>query len=318
VALPSADQLQEEQMSGTFVPRRNVRTAKQIRWTRRAVQAVVVGWIAWIVWSKTLSGPGSASAEAFCPFGGFETAWTWITTGSTVAHVHTANLVLAGVIVVLALVGRGFFCGWLCPLGSLQEGIRGMARGVTSRAPRMRQAGRAISARMPWWPRIDHILRYGRYVVLVWAVGGAAITGVMVFREVDPWNALLSVAEFEISTAFVVLIAVLSLSVFIERPFCRYACPLGAVQGLIGKASPVAIQRNADACLGCQICNNACPMGIEVNQATRVTDTACIGCLECVVACPSQNALALTITFPTRIPLRSADVDTNTKEGALL
>jgi Fe-S-cluster-containing hydrogenase component 2 len=59
-------------------------------------------------------------------------------------------------------------------------------------------------------------------------------------------------------------------------------------------------------------------MGIEVNQATRVTDTACIGCLECVVACPSQNALALTLTFPSRIPLRSSDVDTNTKEGALL
>ena len=172
------------------------------------------------------------------------------------------------------------------------------------------------SAHTPWWPRVDHILRYGRYVVLVWAIGGAALTGVMVFRELDPWNALLSVVEFEISTAFVVLIAVLALSVFIERPFCRYACPLGAVQGLIGKASPVAIQRNADACLGCTICNTACPMNIEVNQATRVTDTNCIGCLECVAACPSQNALALTITLPTRISVRTSDIET--KEGALL
>ena len=173
---------------------------------------------------------------------------------------------------------------------------------------------------MPWWPRVDHVLRYGRYVVLVWAVGGAALTGVMVFREVDPWNALLSVAEFEISTAFVVLLVVLGLSLFIDRPFCRYACPLGAVQGLIGMASPVAVQRDATACLGCQICNNACPMGIEVNQATRVTDTACIGCLECVAACPSQDALALTVTFPTRIPIRTSDIDTSdidAQEGAM-
>lgn len=303
-------------MPATFVPRRSPQSARQIRWSRHIVQTVVVAWIAWIVWSKAVAGPGSASAEAFCPFGGFETAFTWVTTGATVAHVHTANLVLAGIIVVLALIGRGFFCGWLCPLGSIQEAIRGMAHAVTGRAPWMRRAGRTISAHTPWWPRVDHILRYGRYVVLVWAVGGAAVTGVMVFREVDPWNALLSVAEFEVSTAFVVLIAVLGLSVFVDRPFCRYACPLGAVQGLIGKASPMAIQRNADACLGCTICNTACPMNIEVNQATRVTDTNCIGCLECVAACPSQNALALTVTFPSRIPVRTADI--TSKEGASL
>jgi polyferredoxin len=306
---------QEETMSPTFVPRRSPRSTRQIRWSRHLVQTAIVAWIAWIIWSKAVAAPGAASAEAFCPFGGFETAFTWITTGATVAHVHTANLVLAGIVVVLALVGRGFFCGWLCPLGSIQEAIRGMARAVTDRAPWMRRAGRAIRANTPWWPRVDHILRYGRYVVLVWAVGGAAVTGVMVFREFDPWNALLSIAEFEISTAFVVLIAVLGLSVFVDRPFCRYACPLGAVQGLISKASPIAIQRNADACLGCTICNNACPMNIEVNQATRVTDSNCIGCLECVAACPSQNALALTVTFPSRLPVHTSDLDT--KEGAL-
>ncbi len=302
-------------MASTFVPRRSAVDARRVKWARHAVQTVVVGWIAWLVWSKATAGPGAATAEAFCPFGGFETAWTWITTGNTVSHVHTANLVLAGVVVVLALIGRGFFCGWLCPLGSIQEAIRATARAVTGRAPWMRRAGREIGAHMPWWPRVDHVLRYGRYVVLAWAVIGAAVTGVMVFREVDPWNALLSVAEFEISTAFVVLIAVLGLSLFIDRPFCRYACPLGAVQGLIGKASPVAVQRDASACLGCQICNNACPMGIEVNQSTRITDTECIGCLECVAACPSQDALALTVTFPSRIPIRSSDIET--KEGAL-
>jgi polyferredoxin len=308
-------------MSATFVPRRSPQSAQRIRWTRHGVQAVVVVWIAWIVWSKAVAGPGSASAEAFCPFGGFETAWTWITTGATVSHVHTANLVLACAVVLLALVGRGFFCGWLCPLGSIQEAIRGMAHGVAGRAPWLRQTGRTIRAHMPWWPRVDHILRYGRYVVLVWAVGGAAATGVMVFREVDPWNALLSVAAFEISTAFIVLVAVLALSLFVDRPFCRYGCPLGAIQGLLGKVSPMAVQRNADACLGCQICSNACPMGIEVNQLTRVTDTACIGCFECVAACPSQNALALTVAFPARIPIRTSDIDnttTDTKEGAPL
>ena len=122
----------------------------------------------------------------------------------------------------------------------------------------------------------------------------------MVFRVADPWIALLMVAQFEVSLAFVVLVATLVLALFIQRPFCRYACPLGAVQSqsLAGKLSPIAVQRDASACLGCDLCNQACPMAIPVNTRTRVTDTSCIGCLECVGACPSQNGLAVTLAMP--------------------
>jgi polyferredoxin len=149
------------------------------------------------------------------------------------------------------------------------------------------------------WHRIDRALRWGRWLVLAWAVIGAAVTGTMVFREADPWIALLSVAEFEVSLAFVVLLATLVASVVVERPFCRYACPLGAVQSLVGQLSPIAVQRDASACLGCDLCNRACPMAIPVNTRTRVTDTSCLGCLECVAACPSENGLSVTLAMPT-------------------
>ncbi len=82
-------------MPATLVPRRSPRSGRQIRWSRHAVQTVVVAWIAWIVWSKAVAGPGSASAEALCPFGGFETALDLDHHRWTVAHVHPANLVLA-------------------------------------------------------------------------------------------------------------------------------------------------------------------------------------------------------------------------------
>lgn len=98
--------------------------------------------------------------------------------------------------------------------------------------------------------RIDRVLRWGRWLVLAWAIIGAAVTGTMVFRVADPWIALLMVAQFELSLAFVVLVTTLVLALFIQRPFCRYACPLGAVQSLPGKLSPIAVQRDAAACLG--------------------------------------------------------------------
>jgi polyferredoxin len=261
---------------------------------RHALQTAVLAYIGWLVIGQASS--GGSSPESLCPFGGFETLWTWITTGRTVAHTHPANLVLALAITVMALAARGSFCGWLCPLGTIQEGLYAVARAVGRVLPALGRWQRRPAG--PGWRKVDAVLRQGRWVVLAFALGGAALTGTMVFRNVDPWSALLSIVEFELSLAFVVLAAMLVLSFVVPRPFCRYACPLGAVQGLIAKASPVAVQRDADACLGCDLCTRACPMALQIDQSTRVTDAQCIGCLECVAACPSQQALGISIALP--------------------
>jgi polyferredoxin len=281
------------------VPRRPANWGSKVRWTRHAVQGALVAVVGWQAAGHVTS--GGESAEAWCPLGGFETLWTLLTTGRTVSHVHTSSLVLSVTVLVLAVVGRGFFCGWLCPMGTVQELVHAAGRAVTNRLPLLRRLRRrlergAVAGR---WRQTDRVLRWGRWVVLAWAVIGAGITGTMVFREADPWVALLLVAEFEFSLAYVVLIATLVLALFIQRPFCRYACPLGAVQSLVGKLSPIAVQRDASACLDCDLCNQACPMAIPVNTRTRVTDTSCTGCLECVGACPSQNGLAVTLATPT-------------------
>lgn len=276
------------------VPRRPAGWGTRTRLLRHTLQAVVLGYVAWLVVGRATS--GGSSPESLCPFGGFETMWTWVTTGRTVAHTHPANLVLAVAIVVMALAARSSFCGWLCPLGSIQEAIYGVARAAGRVVPPLGRWQRRPAG--PGWRRVDRVLRQGRWLVLAVAVGGAALTGTMVFREVDPWAALLSVVEFELSLAFAVLAITLVLSLVVPRPFCRYACPLGAVQGLISQASPTAVQRDADACLGCDLCTRACPMAIQVDQVTRVTDAQCIGCLECVAACPSQNALGVSVGMP--------------------
>ncbi|MBL8931303.1 MAG: 4Fe-4S binding protein [Kineosporiaceae bacterium] len=284
------------------VARRTPGWSRRVRWARRAVQALVVGGVGWLVFGHAT---GGSSAESFCPFGGFETLWTLITTGRTVPHTHLANVVLAAAVIGLALTVRGAFCGWLCPLGSLQEWLHGVTGWLASRVPPLRRLRRRLEhlAAGRAWRRTDRVLRWGRWLVLAWAVIGAAVTGTMVFREADPWIALISVVEFELSLAFAVLVATTVLAVFVERPFCRYACPLGAVQAALGALSPVAVQRDAAGCLGCDLCNRACPMAIPVNTRTRVTDTSCIGCLDCVAACPSAPALGVTLALP--VPLRS-------------
>jgi polyferredoxin len=291
---PATTRTTERSTARREVPRRPASWGRRTRLARHALQVAVLAYIVWTMVARAVS--GGSSPESLCPFGGFETLWTWVTTGRTVAHTHPANLVLALAITVMAIAARSSFCGWLCPLGTIQEALYGVARAVGRAVPPLGRWQRRPAG--PTWRRVDAVLRQGRWVVLAFALGGAALTGTMVFREVDPWSALLAVVEFELTLAFVVLAVVLVASFVVPRPFCRYACPLGAVQGLVSQASPTAVQRDADACLGCDLCTRACPMAIPVDQVTRVTSPQCIGCLECVAACPSQNALGVSASLP--------------------
>ena len=61
-------------MSVPWVPRRSAASARRMRWSRHMVQAVTAAFVAVVVWRKAVGEAGAASGEAFCPFGGFETA----------------------------------------------------------------------------------------------------------------------------------------------------------------------------------------------------------------------------------------------------
>ncbi len=270
---------------------------------RRAVQIAAAAFIAFIAIQHVMVGENgltvTATAEAFCPFGGLETLYKYLAAGGTfVSHTHLSNVVLLVAVLALAFLFRSAFCGWICPLGFLQELVSNFSAVLQKRLPGLRHAIATLKKRGARLAVLDRYLRYLKYLVLAWAVGGSAYFGYMVFRDYDPWSALLNIAEFSFTPGILVLAITLIASFFIERPWCRYACPLGAASGILGKVSPMVLKREASACTSCKICTKACPMGLNIHEATKINSADCNSCLECVGACPRNGALEVKFELP--------------------
>jgi polyferredoxin len=98
---------------------------------------------------------GSASLHGICPFGGVVSVYQFLTLGSLVQKVHEASLVLMGIVFFLAILVGPAFCGWICPLGTVEELIGKLGRKLFKKR---------YNTFVP--PRLDRYLRYLRYVVL--------------------------------------------------------------------------------------------------------------------------------------------------------
>ena len=59
-----------------------------------------------------------------------------------------------------------------------------------------------------------------------------------------------------------IVVVVLLMNLFTRRFFCRYLCPLGATLALIGMCRQLVIKYVAAKCVGCNVCDSRCPMGI--------------------------------------------------------
>ena len=212
--------------------------------------------------------------------------------GMTAFSLIRMDLTTTGIMLLLSLLGGAFCCGWMCPFGFLQESLAVLGRRILPRG------------RNPKLPAgLDRILRSLRYALLL--IGGASLLGIMLpdflLKAASPlqvFNALLkrNVAYVE-PTAWTLFGFVALLSVFTERPFCRYLCPQGALHGLAGLGRVFTIKRNPEACVSCGICDAACPAHIRISEISQMRNPQCINCLQCLSSCRRHKALKFGFLF---------------------
>lgn len=229
----------------------------------------------------------NASLHALCPFGGVVTLYNLATLGTFIQKIHISSVILMLIIFALAVMVGPVFCSHVCPLGSIQEWIGKLGRKLFKK-----RYNRFIPV------KVHHILKYFRYVVLVLVVYITAKSGYLMFAEIDPYNALFSFWSDEVSIKGLIILGITAVaSLFVERPWCKYACPYGALLGLSNKFRIFKIRRVPSTCISCNQCNVACPMNIEVATKSTVNDLQCISCMICTSEekCPVPETVALKI-----------------------
>ncbi|MGB6031299.1 MAG: 4Fe-4S binding protein [Bacteroidota bacterium] len=232
-------------------------------------------------------------AEGFLPISALMSLKYWIQTG-VINEIHPSGLFILLAIVAGALLLKKSFCGWMCPVGTLSEGLWMLGKKIFRR-----------NLNVPRW--LDYPLRALKYFLLfyfVWAIWNMDVPSLKAFIY-SPYNKMAGVKMFiffaEISTfAISILVVLMLLSVVIKNFWCRYLCPYGALLGMLSWLSPVKITRNKATCIDCELCTKECPSSITVHKAGRVWSDECMSCLECVQVCPVKDTLQLRVSKESR------------------
>ncbi len=194
----------------------------------------------------------------------------------------------------LVLLGRGVFCGWLCPFGALQELLAQFARFIG----------------LPQWNPPESVQNYlwlGKYVAAALILVTAALSIDMGARvaEVEPFNTVIT-SHFTRPWPYVFYAcALLMIGLFTERAFCRFLCPLGGVLALADRLHLVDLLKRRPECGSpCHLCEHSCPVK-AISNTGKIKMAECFQCLDCQVEyfddhrCPPLAAIRKRAIKPT-------------------
>lgn len=230
------------------------------------------------------------------------------------------------IIVTVFLFGRGLFCGWMCPFGSLSEAMYKLG-GLIGLKRFQGHLPRVWHDRLKW---VKYGIFFGLLTISVFSMGLAEM-----LAEVEPFKTTFLVGISHRAWPYGLFVCtLLGLSLFIERPYCKYICPLGASLAMPSTFRWFGLRRKQD-CNSCKACAVGCG-SLAIDAAGRIDHRECLHCLDCMVlytdvkACPPlakerkrRERDGLEITAIGRdgyfIPIRPVSVDTvntvSTKQG---
>ncbi len=187
------------------------------------------------------------------------------------------------IIVSVFFWGRGMFCGWMCPYGSLSEIVYKLGGKLGLKRYQRHLLPQRWHDRLKW-------VKYGIFAGLL-AVSFYSIGLAEKLAEIEPFKTTFLVGVWNRSWPFVTFWMVLFVaSAFFERPFCKYLCPLGAALAVPSTFRWWGLKRKQE-CGPCAACAVGCGSQ-AIDESGRIDQRECLLCLDCQVlyyddhACP--------------------------------
>lgn len=210
------------------------------------------------------------------------------------------------VAVTLLLWGRGVYCGWLCPFGAIQE--------------IMLQVSRKL--RIPQWEFSDAVherLLAVKYIVLIVLFGMSlqSLAQAAIYAEVEPFKTTISM-RFQREWPFVAwALALIVISLFNRKFFCKYLCPLGAALAIPGRFRLFDwwLRRRKECGRPCQVCANRCSVR-AIRPTGEINANECHYCLDCQVIYYNDRVCLPLIDRRARREQRSGKAVSGTAEEA--
>ncbi len=232
--------------------------------------------------------PGAVGA---CPLGALQNA--------VASSGRRVGFYIIGIFLLYGLILGRTTCGWLCPMGMLQELLHKIP------TPKIRKS------------RITRGLSYLKYLILVILVLALPLWYGLVRRVPVPGfcKYICPAGTFEgavgltagdpgylgsfgelFTQKFVIMLFIGLACIFCFRAFCRFLCPLGAIYGFFCKLAFVGVKVDIVRCTQCGTCVRNCKMDVK-----KVGDRECIHCGECMAGCP-VSAISMKAGDHTLIP----------------
>jgi len=195
-------------------------------------------------------------------------------------------------------LGR-FYCGWICPLGTLNHLVSRARRGLDRHRYR------------PWQRLKYYVLGVALAAALFGSTVGALLDPIsLLVRSVD--LSLRPIAHYAGLPALhpphyaqgwfigLLFIVILLSSLLVTRFWCRALCPLGALLGVASRWSIVVLRKPKEICGQCNLCLMDCQGGDEPLPGKVWRKAECHLCMNCVVDCPDA---ALHFSISSRPPM---------------
>lgn len=271
-----------------------------------------------------IPGKDPANPEAYCPMGGLQALATFFVRGSLPCSMSMVQIVMGIVLAAAVVLFSKLFCGYLCPMGTVQDLLMKLRNTIGWRGIVVKNGTVA-----------DKVLRVIKYVLLFWIFYSTATASELFCKNLDPYYAVATGFKGEITLwmSLISVAAVILCGFMVNMFWCKYLCPLGAISnslkfwvwivvlaaayyllGTIGVNVPwwallaafcvvgylleilcgkprlqvLHIMKNDSKCTHCGLCTKACPYGIDVAgcRAGAVKAVDCTLCGECTAVCP--------------------------------